>query len=61
VSRAIYFVIAMMAGVERSGPILYCLRAFRQIARSAGCREIDEGIGTAAAERKDMIGLKLLV
>ena len=34
----------------RCAPVLHCLRAFRQIAGSAGCREIDEGIGTAAAE-----------
>jgi hypothetical protein len=45
----------------RCAPVLHRLRAFRQIAGSAGCREIDEGIGTAAAERKDMIGLELLV
>jgi hypothetical protein len=45
----------------RCAPVLHCLRAFRQIAGSAGSREIDEGIGTAAAERKDMIGLELLV
>jgi ATP-dependent DNA ligase len=40
---------------------LHCLRAFRQIAGPAGGREIDEGIGTAAAERKNVIAFELLV
>ena len=46
----------MKTGGSRCAPVLYCFRAFRQIAGSAGSREIDEGIGTAAAKRKDMIG-----
>jgi hypothetical protein len=48
-------------GVPERAPVLHCLRAFRQIAGSAGSREVDEGIGTAAAKWKDMIGLELLV
>src|SRR5436190_24204899 len=45
----------------RSAPLLHRLRTLRQIAGPTGRREIDKGIGAAAAERNDMIAFEALV
>src|SRR5436190_2805443 len=52
---------SLLRSRARSAPLLHRLRTLRQIAGPTGRREIDKGIGAAAAERNDMIAFEALV